>query len=113
MKFGSTNAASYVVNSATQITAVSPAGTGSVNVSVTTVNGTGTSSGTFTFVACTDRDRSHPDVGPRDWWHQRHYYRHWVYRCDCCHVWRHSGSKLHRQLGHVRSPLCRPPALVR
>ena len=41
VKFGSTNAASYTVNSPTQITAVSPAGTGTVDVRVT--NSTGTS----------------------------------------------------------------------
>ncbi len=40
VKFGSTNATSFVVNSATQITAVSPAGTGTVDVTVTTPNGT-------------------------------------------------------------------------
>ncbi len=54
VKFGGTNAASYVVNSDTQITAVTAAGSGSVTVSVTTANGTGTSAGTFTFLARTD-----------------------------------------------------------
>jgi len=38
--FGSTPATGYSVNSATQITAVAPAGTGSVPVTVTTVGGT-------------------------------------------------------------------------
>ena len=64
VKFGTTNATSYVVNSATQITAVSPAGTGSVNVSVTTVNGTGTSSGTFTFVPAPTVTGLTPTSGP-------------------------------------------------
>ena len=36
VRFGSTNAASYVVNSATTITAVSPAGTGTVDIVITT-----------------------------------------------------------------------------
>ena len=40
VRFGATNAASFTVNSATQITAVSPAGTGTVQVTVTTPNGT-------------------------------------------------------------------------
>lgn len=37
--FGSVAAASFTVNSSTQVTAVSPAGTGSVNVTVTTAGG--------------------------------------------------------------------------
>jgi hypothetical protein len=40
VKFGSTTAASVTVNSATSITAVSPAGTGRVDVTVTTSSGT-------------------------------------------------------------------------
>jgi hypothetical protein len=40
VKFGSTNAASFKVNSDTSITAVSPAGTGTVDVTVTTPSGT-------------------------------------------------------------------------
>ena len=40
VKFGSANAASFTVNSATSITAVSPAGIGIVNVTVTTAGGT-------------------------------------------------------------------------
>lgn len=38
--FGATPAASFTINSATQITAVTPAGSGNVNVSVTTPGGT-------------------------------------------------------------------------
>ncbi len=64
MKFGGTNAASYVVNSMTQITAVSPIGTGSVTVSVTTANGTGTSAGTFTFLAAPTITGLAPTSGP-------------------------------------------------
>ena len=37
VKFGATNAASFTVNSATSITATSPAGSGTVDVTVTTV----------------------------------------------------------------------------
>ena len=52
--FGSTDAASYVVNSPTQITAVSPAET-AATVNITVTNGTGTSAATsadqFTFTA--------------------------------------------------------------
>ncbi|MEU1618394.1 IPT/TIG domain-containing protein [Streptomyces sp. NPDC005722] len=40
VRFGSTAATSYTVNSATQITAVAPAGTGAVPVTVTTAGGT-------------------------------------------------------------------------
>ena len=41
VKFGNTNADSYVVNSASQITAISPAGTiGTVDITVTTAGGT-------------------------------------------------------------------------
>lgn len=53
VKFGSTNATSFKVNSATQITAVSPAGSaGVVDVTVATVGGTSASSSAnqFTFV---------------------------------------------------------------
>ncbi len=52
VNFGSTAATSVVVNSATQVTAVSPAGSaGAVDVSVTTSAGTATLSGAFTYVA--------------------------------------------------------------
>ncbi len=44
VKFGATNATSYTVNSPTQITATSPAGTGTVDVTVTSSNGTSTTS---------------------------------------------------------------------
>jgi hypothetical protein len=44
VKFGSTNAASFKINSDTSITAVSPAGTGAVDVTVTTPSGTSATS---------------------------------------------------------------------
>ncbi|MFA7405774.1 MAG: IPT/TIG domain-containing protein, partial [Pelobacteraceae bacterium] len=44
VKFGSTNAASFSVNSATQITATSPAGSGTVDITVTTAGGTSATS---------------------------------------------------------------------
>jgi hypothetical protein len=52
VKFGSTTATSYIVNSDTSITATSPAGTGTVNVAVTTPVGTSTTSSAdqFTYV---------------------------------------------------------------
>lgn len=40
VKFGTTAAISFIVNSDTQITAIAPAGTGTVNVTVTTASGT-------------------------------------------------------------------------
>ena len=54
VRFGATNAASFTVNSATQITAVSPAGSaGTVDVTVTTAGGTSATvpGDQFTFVA--------------------------------------------------------------
>jgi Predicted solute binding protein len=54
VKFGSTNASSFTVNSSTQITATSPAGSaGTVDITVTTTGGTSAtgSSDQFTYVA--------------------------------------------------------------
>ncbi|UJW85878.1 IPT/TIG domain-containing protein [Devosia sp. SL43] len=53
VRFGATNAASFIVNSATSITATSPAGTGTVDVTVTTPGGTSATSAAdqFTYVA--------------------------------------------------------------
>jgi hypothetical protein len=53
--FGGTAAASFTIDSATQITAVTPAKTaGSTDVSVTTAGGTATLAGAFTFEAAAD-----------------------------------------------------------
>jgi len=54
VKFGSTNATSFAVNSSTQITAVSPAGSaGATDITITTPNGTSTTNinDKFTYVA--------------------------------------------------------------
>jgi len=53
VKFGTTAATSYTVNSDTQITAAAPAGTGTVDVRVTTADGTSATSSAdqFTYVA--------------------------------------------------------------
>ncbi|WDO07643.1 IPT/TIG domain-containing protein [Streptomyces murinus] len=52
VRFGSLNAASYSVSSATQITAVTPAGSaGSVPVTVTSPSGTSNATVTFTYTA--------------------------------------------------------------
>jgi hypothetical protein len=52
VKFGCAAAASYTVNSATQITATTPAGAaGAVNIAVTTAGGTATKTGGFTYNA--------------------------------------------------------------
>lgn len=53
VKFGATSAVSYVVNSDTSITAISPAGAGTVDVTVTTAGGTSATSAAdkFTYVA--------------------------------------------------------------
>jgi hypothetical protein len=52
VKFGAANAAGFTVNSGTQITATSPAGTGTVDITATTVGGTSATSSAdqFTFV---------------------------------------------------------------
>ncbi len=54
VEFGS-NAATITADSATSITATSPAGTGTVDVTVTTAGGTSATSPAdeFTYVACT------------------------------------------------------------
>ena len=49
VKFGVTNASSFTVNSATSITAVSPAGAGTVDVTVTTPGGTSATSASDQF----------------------------------------------------------------
>jgi len=67
VKFGSTNATSYTVNSATQITAVSPAGSaGAVDVTVTTAGGTSAtgSADQFTYVAAPTLSAISPFDGP-------------------------------------------------
>ena len=53
VKFGSTNATAYTVDTATQITATSPAGSGTVDITVTTTGGTSATSAAdqFTYVA--------------------------------------------------------------
>ncbi len=68
MKFGGTNAASYVVNSDTQITAVTAAGTGAVTVSVTTAERHRHVGGHLHVPACADaspasRRTSGPEAG--------------------------------------------------
>ncbi|MFZ3005439.1 MAG: IPT/TIG domain-containing protein [Phenylobacterium sp.] len=65
VKFGATNATSFTVDSATQITAVSPAGSGATNVTVTTTGGTsGTGAGNvFTFISAPTVSAANPAVG--------------------------------------------------
>ncbi|WP_406275660.1 IPT/TIG domain-containing protein [Nocardia sp. NBC_00881] len=63
VNFGGTPATSFTVNSATQITAVAPAGTGTVPITVTT--GGGTSNGVaYTYVAVPALTTVVPNVGP-------------------------------------------------
>ena len=67
VKFGSTNAASYTVNSATQITASSPPGSaGIVDITVTTAGGTSATSASdqFTYVAAPTVTGINPTYGP-------------------------------------------------
>ncbi|WP_179217928.1 S-layer family protein, partial [Delftia sp. K82] len=64
--FGATTA-SYVVNSATQITAISPGGTGTVDVRVTTAGGTSAISGAdqFSYLATPTITSIAPTAGPQ------------------------------------------------
>ena len=62
--FGGTPAASFTVNSATSITAITPAGTaGAADVSVTANSITGTDSGAFTYVAAPTVTSIAPSTG--------------------------------------------------
>jgi hypothetical protein len=65
VKFGSTNAVSFTVNSSTSITAASPAGTGTVDVTVTTASGTSATSEAdqFTYVERLAVTRVEPNHG--------------------------------------------------
>ena len=66
VKFGATNATGYTVNSATSITATSPAGTGTVDVTVTNAGGTSVTSvaDQFTYVAAPTVTSLSPIAGP-------------------------------------------------
>jgi len=66
VKFGSAEAAGVTVNSSTSITAVSPAGTGTVDVTVTTPGGTSVSvaADQFTYVAAPTLTKVKPKIGP-------------------------------------------------
>ncbi|MGC8201002.1 IPT/TIG domain-containing protein, partial [Salmonella enterica] len=66
MAFGATAATGFTVNSASQITATSPAGTGTVDVSVTTAGGTSATSAAdqFTYVAAPTVSSISPTSGP-------------------------------------------------
>lgn len=66
VKFGATNASSYTVNSDTQITAVSPAGTGTVDVTVTQLAGTSatTAADQYTFTPPPTVTAVSPTSGP-------------------------------------------------
>ncbi|MDN0194554.1 IPT/TIG domain-containing protein [Streptomyces sp. S.PNR 29] len=63
VRFGSKTAA-FTVNSSTQITAVSPSGTGTVNVTVTTSQGTSTQQVTFTYAQTPSLSSLSPGQGP-------------------------------------------------
>ena len=72
VSFGSSAASSFTVNSATQITAVAPSGTGAVSVSVTTPGGT-SNTVVYTYVAAPALTAVSPSPGPDVGWH-------------CCHL---------------------------
>jgi hypothetical protein len=64
--FGATPATTYVVNSATQITAISPAGSSTVDVTVTSMGGTSSTSSNDRFIYMTrvPSDQSAPAAAP-------------------------------------------------
>ncbi|MBW3497584.1 putative Ig domain-containing protein [Janthinobacterium sp. NKUCC08_JDC] len=64
--FGATSAAGFTVNSASQITATAPAGTGTVDVRITTVGGTSATSAAdqFTYVGAPVVSGISPTFGP-------------------------------------------------
>jgi hypothetical protein len=65
VSFGVTAATSFTVNSATQISAVTPAGSaGAVNVNVTTAGGTVTDVGAYTYAAAPTITSFTPTSGP-------------------------------------------------
>ncbi len=64
VKFGSTAAASFVVDSATEITAISPAGTGTVRVTVSTRAGTSCSPAYFAYLPSPAVTGVSPSAGP-------------------------------------------------
>jgi hypothetical protein len=66
VRFGGSAAGSFSVNSATQITATSPAGTGTVDVTVTTPGGTSTTSSAdqFSYASAPTVTNVNPNTGP-------------------------------------------------
>lgn len=64
VRFGAKTATSFTVNSSTQITAVAPSGTGTVNVSVTTSGGTSAQFVPFTYVPVPSLSSVSPNQGP-------------------------------------------------
>ncbi|MEU6216327.1 IPT/TIG domain-containing protein [Streptomyces sp. NPDC047022] len=64
VKFGSNAAPSFTVVSATQISAVTPAGTGAVNVTVTNSEGTSAQVVTYTYVPAPTLSSLSPGQGP-------------------------------------------------
>ena len=94
--FGGTAATSFTVNSATSITAITPAhAAGAVNVQVTTPGGTGTGASLFTYVRRPDGDigvAEHRADGRR---HQRHHHGDQPHRRHGGDLRRDRGHKLH------------------
>ena len=83
--FGSTAAASFTVNSATSITAVSPAGTGTVNITVTSPDGTSpvVVADQFTYQnAVPDGEQRLAVERPGGWWILGDHHRHRLHRSD-------------------------------
>ena len=86
VKFGARPATSYVFNSATQVTATSPAeSAGTVDVTITTPVATSTTSAAdqFTYEAAPTVTAIEPDRRPVGGRHSRHDHRHELHGCQC------------------------------
>ena len=64
VEFGSNHATSFTVESSTEIAAVSPAGSGTINVTVTTPNGTSCQRTQYTYTPAPTVTTVSPSVGP-------------------------------------------------
>ncbi len=102
VKFGTTNATIYTVNSATQITATDPAGTGAVDVTVTTAGGTSATSSAdqFTYSNLPDVTGVSPSSGPVGRRHQRGHHWRRFHRSNGRAFRNRRRYKLYRELGH-------------
>ena len=111
VRFGATDA-TYTIDSNTQITATSPAGSvGVVDVTVTTPGGTSATSSAdqFTYLAAPTITSLDPTTGPTLGGTDCDYIGYRLLNCDGSNVWRHPGHELsgQQQHQHYRISSCR------